>query len=312
MVFNYTKDLVRRSRLIMPANQRKSVNNAYLRNADTIVLDLEDSVPQSEKAAARNALRELIGVAGQGGSDVFVRVNTTEEMLTADVKGAVWPGLTGIYLPKTESAGQVQALEKLIAQLEKERGIPAGHIKISIIIETAKGYINVNEIAQASARVDTLTLGMEDFLRDMGMVANEDTYYALLAPRLQIALVARAHGKAPMGLFGSLANYRDGKAFEKSALLAYQHGFLGASCIHPGNVEILNRCFSPQQEEIDRSRRIIAAFEAALAQGKAATTFEGKMIDYVHYDQAKALLARQQTIEAFELRKKQAREAIQS
>lgn len=308
MEFDYTKNIVRRSRLIMPANTRKFVEKAYLRNADAIVLDLEDSVPQSEKVATRALIKELIPIAAKGGSDVLIRVNNTE-LLKGDIEAAIWPGIAGIVVPKVENADEVRMIEKQVVGLEQQRNIRLGHIKISVLIESGKGYMNMNEIAQASGRIDSLTIGNEDFLRDNGITECEETYHALLIPRMQLVLTARAYKKIPMGLIGSLANYGDANAFEKSAELAYKHGYLGASCIHPGNVEALNKAFTPRQEEIERSRRLAEAFEAAAAAGRASTKFEGKMIDYVHYDRAKELLNRYDIIAAFESKKAKAREA---
>ncbi|SFL36305.1 HpcH/HpaI aldolase/citrate lyase family protein [Pelosinus propionicus] len=310
MEFNYTKNTVRRSRLIMPANAPKFVERAYLRNADAIVLDLEDSVPNSEKVATRALIKDLIPVVGKGGSDVFVRVNNVKELLKDDIEASVWPGVEGIYLPKVESTAEVHGIEKLIAELEKKRGIPVGQIKISVLIESAKGYVNLNEIAKASERIDTLSIGNEDFLRDVGMVECADTYHALLVPRTQLVLIARAHCKMPMGLIGSLANYSDPNAFEQSAALAYKHGYLGASCIHPGNVEVLNKCFTPGIQEVEHAKKVMAAFDEAVAAGRASATFEGKMIDYVHYEKAKTLLDRYAVVEAFEQKKQKARELV--
>lgn len=309
MGFDYARNAIRRSRLIMPANTPRFVEKAYLRNADAVVLDLEDSVPQTEKVATRSLIKNLIPVVGKGGSDVFVRVNNTKDLLQGDVEAAIWPEVEGIVVPKTESAAEIQAIEKRIAELEQQRGVAPGKIKISILIESAKGYMRMNEIAMSSERIDSLTIGNEDFLRDLGMVESEDTYHALLIPRMQLVLTARAHQKMPLGLIGSLANYGDSDAFEKSAVLAYRHGYVGASCIHPGNVEKLNKAFSPSMEEVERSEKIIAAMDAALAVGRASTKYEGKMIDQVHYDKAKQVLARKTAIEEFELKKKQAREA---
>jgi len=309
-LLNYTRDVVRRSRLIVPANSPKFLAKAYARNADAIVLDLEDSVPQAEKVPTRQTIRASIPLVGKGGSDVMVRVNHTSELLRGDVEAAIWPGVSGIVFPKVESAAEIQAIEKLIAELEQQRNIPASTIKISVLIESGTGYLNMNEIAKASERIDSLTIGNEDFLSDLGIVANEQTYHALLVPRIQLVITARANQKIPMGLIGSLANYSDADAFAQSAVLAYQHGYLGASCINPRNVDTLNQCFSPSDAEIERAQRLIAAFDAALASGKGATTFEGKMIDYVHYEKAKKILTRQELINKFELKKQQAREAV--
>ena len=126
---NYATALIRRSRLIMPASVRKFVEKAYLRNADAIVLDLEDSVPQAEKTAARTLVRELIPLAGKGGSDVFVRVNNSAGLLAADIDAAVWPGLTGLVIPKTETAAEIAAIEAQVARLEQARGIAAPQVR---------------------------------------------------------------------------------------------------------------------------------------------------------------------------------------
>lgn len=309
MGYNYKQNLIRRSRLIMPANERKYVEKAHLRNADAVVLDLEDSVPVSEKVATRAVLKEAIPLAGRGGSDVLVRVNHTDELLRGDVEAAVRPGLDGIFFPKVETGAQVRELDRLLSELEQKRGMPPGHVKISLIAETLKGYFNLDEITRASERVDTLSLGTEDFATNTGMELSDDTYHGWLIPRMQIVFVAHAHNKLPMGLVGSMVGFSDTEAFQKTALLSYKHGYLGSSCIHPGNVDILNRCFSPSSEEIAYSRRLIEAFEKSLAAGRASAALEGRMIDYPHYEKAKQVLARSAKIEALEQKKKKARES---
>jgi citrate lyase subunit beta/citryl-CoA lyase len=309
MGFDYAQNLIRRSRLIMPANEKKYVEKAHRRNADAVVLDLEDSVPLSEKVATRAVLKDAIPLAGRGGSDVLVRVNHRDELLRGDVEASVWPGLDGIFFPKVETGEQVRALDRLLADLEPKRGLAPGHIKISVIAETLKGYLNLQEIAGASDRIDSLSLGTEDFATNTGMEMTEETYNAWLIPRMQIVFVARAYGKLPLNLVGSMAGFADTAGFEKLAVLSYKHGFLGSSCIHPGNVEILNRCFTPTQEAIDHSRKLIDAFERSLAAGRASAALEGKMIDYPHYEKAKQVLERHAKIEALEAKKRKAREA---
>lgn len=309
MAFDYAVNLIRRSRLFVPANEKKYIEKAHLRNADAIVLDLEDSVPVSQKVATRASVKESIALAGRGGGDVFVRVNHTDELLRGDVEASVWPGLGGIFFPKSETGEQVRALDKLIGELEQKRGIPPGQVKISIAIETLKAYLNVEEIAGASERIDTLSLGTEDFSTNAGMEQSEATYHAWLIPRMQILFVARAYGRQPMGMVGTMVGYSDMAAFEKMAALSYKHGFFGSSCIHPGNVEILNRCFSPTPQEIEHAGKLIEAFERSLAAGRASASFEGRMIDYPHYDKAKNIIARSGRIEAFEQKKRAALKA---
>ncbi|EKD21958.1 MAG: Citryl-CoA lyase [uncultured bacterium] len=120
MGFDYAQNLIRRSRLIMPANEKRYVEKACMRNADAVALDLEDSVPVSEKVATRVVLKEAIPIVGRGGSDVLVRVNHTDELLKGDVEASVWPGLDGIFFPKVETGDQVRDLERLLTDLEKK------------------------------------------------------------------------------------------------------------------------------------------------------------------------------------------------
>jgi citrate lyase subunit beta/citryl-CoA lyase len=182
-------------------------------------------------------------------------------------------------------------------------------VKISVIAETLKGYLNVEESVRASDRVDCLSLGTEDFATNTGMELSDATYHGWLIPRMQIVFVARAYGKLPLNLVGSMAAFGDVAGFEKLALLSYKHGFLGSSCIHPGNVEILNRCFSPTREEVEHSQKLIDVFDRSLAAGRASTTLDGRMIDYPHYERAKQILERCAKIEALEQRKNAARRA---
>ncbi len=310
MEYDYVHNLIRRSRLIMPANEKKYVEKAHLRNADAVALDLEDSVPVSEKVATRAVLKDAIPLVGRCGSDVLVRVNNTEELLRGDVEAAVWPGLRGIFFPKVETGRQVQDLDRLLTELEQKRGIPHGQVKISVIAETLTGYLNVREIASASEHIDSLSLGTEDFATNTGMELSEATYHGWLIPRMEIVFVARAYNKLPLNLVGSMAAFNDNVAFEKLAVLSYKHGFLGSSCIHPGNVEILNRCFSPTPEEIEYARKVIDTFERSVAAGRASAALEGRMIDYAHYEKAKNVLDRSTKIAALEEKKRMARKAL--
>lgn len=309
MRFSYADNVVRRSRLFMPANVRKFVDSAYMRNADVVILDLEDSVPESEKVAARKLIKELIPIAGRGGSDIFVRVNNTRELLKGDLEASVWPGLAGIYLPMVETGQEVKAVDKIVSNLEQKRGISKGQVTISIAIETARGYLNVQEIVQASDRCDALSLGQEDFSLSTGMESSDVTAAAWLMARMQILFVARAYGKIP--LLGSFTNFKDPQAFEKHVATYYKHGYLGASCIHPAHVETLNKTFSPGKEEVEYSQKVIDAFESGLAVGRASVSLEGKMIDYVHYKKAKKVFERSAMIKKFEKKKEKARQAAE-
>lgn len=306
---DYATTLVRRSRLIMPAHQKRFVEKAYTRNADAVVLDLEDSVPDSEKPAARQSLAQGVLLAGKGGSEVIVRVNNTPELLMDDLEAAVRPGVNAIYMPKCETADEMRELAATLSRLEQARGMAPGAVTVNAVIETPRGYLNAEAIAASCDRIDSITLGNEDFCASISLVSDQDTQAGMLSLRMRLLVVARAYGQIPMGMVGSMTGYSDEGGFETLARLSYKHGFLGSSCIHPGNVAALNACFSPSPEQVASARELTAALDAAFAEGKAAITLHGKMVDIAHYNKAAALLKRADAIEAHETRKRKAREA---
>ena len=293
----------------MPAHQKKFVEKAWTRNADAVVLDLEDSVPVSEKLAAREGLAEGIALVGKGGSEVIVRVNNEPDLLMGDLEAAVRPGLNAIYMPKCETAEEMRDLDAALSRLEKTRGMAPDGITVNAVIETPRGYLNAEAIAAATGRIDSITLGNEDFCSAISLVLDQDTQAGMLPFRMHLLLVARAHAQIPMGLVGSMTGYTDEGGFERLAALSYKHGFLGSSCIHPGNVAALNACFSPSPTEVASAREMIAALDEAFAQGKAAITLNGTMVDIAHYKKAEAVCKRADAIKAHEARKRKAREA---
>ncbi len=309
MACDYSTTRIRRSRLIMPAHQKRFVEKAYTRNADAVVLDLEDSVPDSEKLIARQSLANGILLVGKGASEVIVRVNNEPELLQGDLEAAVRPGVNAIYMPKCEHAQQMQELAQTLSQLEQKHGMPQGSVTINAVIETPRGYLNAESIAAASSRIDSITLGNEDFCTSINLTPGQDTQAAMLTYRMHLLLVARAYGQIPMGMVGSMTGYSDENAFESLAKLSYKHGFYGSSCIHPGNVATLNACFAPSPAEIIAAQEIVDALEAAFAEGKAAISLHGTMVDTPHYKKAQAVLERAKAIEAHETRKRLAREA---
>ncbi len=309
MIKNHALETVRRSRLIMPAHQRRFVEKAYARNADAVVLDLEDSVPETEKTTARESLATGVALVAKGGSEVIIRVNNTPELLMADLKASVRPGVNAIYMPKCESAEEMKELAAALSSLEAAKGMPIGSITVNAVIETPRGYLNAEAIASASERIDSITLGNEDFCSAIDLVFGPDTQTAMLSIRMQLLVTARAYGQIPMGMIGPMTAYKDEDGFEKLAKLSYKHGFLGASCIHPGNVATLNACFSPSPEDLTAARELTTALDAAFAKGTAAINLNGRMVDLAHYREAKAILNRAAAIEAHETRKRKAREA---
>jgi citrate lyase subunit beta/citryl-CoA lyase len=297
--------LIRRSTLILPVNVPRFVETAHLRGADAIMLDLEDAVPSSEKAGARRLIREAIPSVSRGGGEVFVRVNRDAANLTDDLDASVHPGLDGICFPKTESAREVQHLEALIADLERSRGIAPGRIELALLIESPRGLLNVEAIAGASRRVRTIALGSEDYCLALGVEPSLDgteLHYALS----NVVTVCKAAGIAPMGLLGSIAGFRDLGSFERAAARARDLGCQGASCIHPDQVAVLNRAFSPPPEKVERAGRAVEAFEAGLRNGTASVSMDGAMVDTPVYRRAKHILEQAAAIAEVEKRKAEA------
>ena len=292
-----------RSRLIMPITNERFIQKGPLRNADIIVLDLEDSIPNSEKLVARSLLKQSIDIVCQGGSAIYVRVNNQDGLLRDDIRAAVHNKLTGIYVPKVESEAQVEDIDQYLTSLEQEHGLEEGSIQLAVLIESAKGLLNMNAILQASRRTQSVSLGVEDLVEDMHMKNNEQTADVLKNIRMQVCIAARANQIVPLGLMSSITNYNDLEKLAEGARLAYMHGFAGNSCVHPSNVEIFNNTYMPTEEEVARAKKLMEAFEEALSQKKAAITFEGKMIDIPHYENAKKLIAQYDMYSAFDKQK---------
>ena len=309
--FERTSALVRRSSLILPVNVWRFVERAYTRGADAIVLDLEDSVPPREKAAARALVPEAIALAGRGGADVLVRINKAFELAVADLDAAVQPGLTGIVFPKVESPVEVQIVDRLIAERELARGLPVGEIEVSVLVESALGVQHMAAIACASPRVVALSLGAEDFTRDIGVepsAEGEEQAYG----KGMVIVAARLAGIQPHGLSSTLANFGDLAGLARSADRAHRIGFKGASCIHPTQVPVLNRAFSPTPDAVDYAYRVIAVYEETEAAGRASVSLDGKMIDIPIVERARTLVARAEAIAAREARKQAALAAAES
>ena len=299
------RKIVRRSILILPVNKPRFVEKAYLRGADGVMLDLEDAVPPAEKATARKMVKDSIPLVKRGGGDALVRVNNEPSLLALDVEASVHPGLDVIVLPKTESAEDIRALEAQIETLENERKIEPGQVKISVLIETPGALLKARDIARASPRVESMGLGNEDYRMELGVEASPDGM-EIFFPLAFVVTVCKAAGISPRGILGSIAGFRDLEGFEQAVTRARQLGCEGASCIHPDQVKVLNRVFSPDPEKVDYARRVVEAFEEGVKQGTASVNLDGKMVDTPVYERAKRLMTFADAVAELEERKAKA------
>ena len=288
-----------RSMLFVPVNVDRFVDKAHTRGADAIILDLEDSVAASEKENARSRVMQAAEKASRGSSDVLVRINRPWRMALKDLEATICPAVQALALPKVDSPEQVQILSEVTAELELERGMIVGATHFFVSIETAVGFLRVREIAAADDRVVAIGLGAGDFSLCTGMLPEpEDLVY----PNLQVVIAARAAGCIPLGLLSTIEDYTDLGRFRMIARRSRRLGLQGSACVHPRQVPILNEAFSPTKEEVAQARRVIAAFEEAVAAGKGAIEVDGKMVDFPVVQGARALLEAYEMIQERERR----------
>lgn len=282
----------RRTQLFVPANKPPFIAKAAASGADAVILDLEDSVPVDQRAVARAALDGAVTELTAIDPDlhVIVRVNS-DATLVDDVRTAVAAGAHSVLLPKTESAGEVRHVESLLDEAERRADRPAGRTELQLLVETPRGLLEIAAIAGAGDRVVAMMLGIEDLSTELEIDPRSPDFDVRWAHGLLI-VAARAHGLAPYGLMGSLANFRDLPALAVDARQARAFGYLGALCIHPVQVELLNEAFSPTADEVADAQAVVAALEQGQRDGTAAVRIGGRMIDTPMGERARRLLAR--------------------
>lgn len=270
-----------RSMLYVPANVPRFVAKAPSAGADAVILDLEDSVPHDRKAEARAALKDAVPMAASGGADVLVRINRPMRLAIGDMEAAAEAGANGILLTKVAGPDHVMLAAEVLAE--------ARHRMVIIpMIETAAALLKVEEIARASSMIAGLLVGAEDLALECNAAA-DDELIVLAKRRMVIAAVAA--GVAPLGTLGTVADYRDAEKIRDLVARSRRSGLVGATCIHPALVPVLNAGFSPSEKEIDLARRQLAAAEEAKAEGRGSFTVDGLMVDEPILIRARRILA---------------------
>ncbi len=282
-----------RSILYVPGNVPKFIDKAHERGADCILVDLEDSVTVAEKPTARAMLPETMKKVVRGGADVAVRINRPMRLAIPDIEAAVRPGLSALFITKTEGVQHLKLLDEAVSELERERGMPVGSVGFGAMIEHPRALSELNDIAERGPRVIAMMLGGEDFALETGSIPSDES---LELPKRLVAFAAQAHGVAMIGILGTVADYSDPAAYRKSAERARRFGFSGGTCVHPGLVQALNEAFTPTPDDVAYAKKLIAADEKAAAEGRGSFTVDGKMIDIPVIDRARRLLARHTAI----------------
>jgi len=277
-----------RSLMFVPVLAERFIAKAHTRGADALILDLEDSIIPSKKAEARAAIAAAVPRVARNGADVVVRINRPLELAVPDIEAAVMPGVSALMLPKVMGPEHVRLLAELVTERETQLGMEIGHTRFLVLIETTAALPHLFAIA-AEPRMAGMSVGGEDMATDMGATPSADSMYVFAMHGLA---ACRAAGILPMGSMGQLAKIDDLDSYRAGLKRGRELGFTTASCIHPAHVPIINEEYGASDAEIDRARRLLAAFEVAKANGEGAVAFEGSMVDLPIVIRAERLLAR--------------------
>src|SRR5271169_5482829 len=285
------KDRLRRSRLYLPGSEPKYYINASLHAPDAVILDLEDSVHRGEKDAARILVRNTLRAVDFGPCERMVRINQLPLGLE-DLAEVVGESPDLILIPKVEQPEQVREVDRMIAEIKERNGI-IRPIRIMPIVESALGIENAFAVAMAGENVAALTIGLEDYTADLGVVKTADgreTQYA----RSRVLNAARAAGvQAIDSVFSDVGDMDGLRRWGEASRAA---GFEGMGCIHPGQIRVVHEAFQPSAIEIEKARKIVAAFEEAQNKGLAVVSLGSKMIDPPVVQRALKLVERAQAM----------------
>lgn len=269
---------MRRSMLFIPGSNPGNIVNATSFEADSIIFDLEDAVAYSEKDAARILVRNALSSLRFEGTEIIVRINSLPtDFWQADLDEIIPQQPDVIMTTKTESAQDVRTVSEYIAQIEAQKGLPVGGIKLIALLESARAIHNAYEIASADPRMSALYLGAEDLAFDLHAVrtlSGEEILYA----RAQLIMAAREAGIQALDT-PFILDIRDMDALREDCLRSRGMGFDGKASIYPGHIEIINEVFAPSKEKYEHALQVLAAVEKAEKAGKGVTTLNGKLID---------------------------------
>lgn len=289
------RDRIRRSRLYLPGSEPKYFINAALHAPDAVILDLEDSVHPSEKDAARLLVRNALRAVDFLNCERMVRINQLPLGLE-DLDEIVPESPDLILIPKVESADQVTAVDKRIAEVKSDYGITR-LIWLMPILESALGIENAFSIVNASDKTVALTIGLEDYTADLGVVKTAHGAETLYA-RQRVVNAAHAAGvQAIDSVFGDVS---DLEALRTWGINSRALGFEGMGCVHPVQIPIIHEAFAPSSAEVERARKIVAAYQQAQEKSLAVVSLGSKMIDPPVVQRALRLIARAQAVGLFE------------
>lgn len=275
--------------MFVPGHTARFVQKAASVPADAVFLDLEDGVPVAEKPAGRQLIAKVLSRADFGPRR-FVRLNSIESPWFADdLDAVVIPGLDGVCLPKVESVTQVLRLTNRLQELERQRSMANGTVRVVAAIESARGLLAAAEIAASDPRVLALMFGAEDFALDLGLGTHRvGESRELIHARSSLVIAAAA---ADVGsIDGVFPDLDDPEGLKADIVQARRLGFTGKSTFNPRQLDGINRVFSPSPDEIAYARTVVAAFEQAQSRGEGSVAVGGQLVDLPIVMRAKRLL----------------------
>ncbi|TDB94350.1 CoA ester lyase [Actinomadura sp. 7K534] len=270
--------MIARSYLYVPGNAPEMLAGASRRGADALIVDLEDAVPRAAKESARAEVAAWLGGLGRpaGGPRIWVRVNPGEAG-HLDARAVVGPAVTGLYLAKAESADDVAALGRVMAEAEEAAGLPAGDLRIMPLLESAAALLDAARIARAP-RVARLQLGEADLAADLGVVPGPDGRELLWARSTVVAASAAARIAPPVAPVS--VDIRDLDLLRESTRALFRMGFLGRACIHPAQIPVVHEVFTPSPGALAEARDVVDRHERALAEGSGVSVDDrGRLVD---------------------------------
>ena len=265
---------LRRSLLFVPGGEDRRLEKAKTSAADTILFDLEDSVPLDQKEKARDKVTKALSLRAFGESEPAVRVNApSSPYCKDDISAVVEAGATAIMLPKSENLETVEALCNLIKNKESSKN----PIQILALVETPLGVLNAAELCAKVDRISALCFGHADFSLEMGLAEADASQGVIFNARCQIAITAKSYQLAPID--NVCLSVKDEATYRRDVALGIQLGFEGKMCIHPMQVDIANEMFSPTSEQIEYAHQVIEGWQNAQRNGLAVFTINDKMVD---------------------------------
>jgi citrate lyase subunit beta/citryl-CoA lyase len=275
-----------RSLIFVPGNNPRFLEKAKKIQADIVCFDLEDSVPDDQKINARKLIKSALKSKKSYKSAIFVRTNSPSSgKIPSDLKEVIQKGIDGIVIPKVNNIQELKKIEKILSKLEKIQKLKP--IQIIPSIESAQGVVNTYNIASFGKRISAVVFGVFDLLNDIGV---EYTKESMGEKYSRTKIPVDAHAAGVVAIDAIWQDLKDSKGLEKDCQVGKNLGYSGKSIIHPDQISIVHKLFHPNKSEILWAQKVCKIYLESTKRGTGATTIDGKMIDEVHFKQAKALL----------------------